>query len=311
MLTTMPPFFSVIIPAYNCGHLIGETLDSALEQDFDDFEIIVVNDGSTDSTRDVLETYAKKQGMRIQVIDQENKGEGGGRNRGIFSAQGKYLAFLDQDDLWFPWTLLTYYDALKANGFPAVLIGSGQEFSDIETIKSIKFAPQKTKYFSDYFSLAKHPYIPAGTPGTVVRTDEARRVGGLSTARVIGIDQEFFYKLGDAQGVAYVISPTTVAIRRHSGNLQRNIEMTAKGALFLIRGEIDNRYPGGDERKWDRRVIISRMVRTMSLRCLRAKYFSEGWEIYFRTLLWNLRLGRLKYLLGFPIKYVFEKVIKS
>jgi glycosyltransferase involved in cell wall biosynthesis len=307
----MPPFFSVIIPVYNCGHLIVETLESALTQEYEDFEIIIVNDGSTDDTRDVLEAYSKRYYPRIKVINQENKGEGGARNSGIQHSAGGYVALLDQDDLWFPWTLQTYHKVLENNGYPAILIGTGEEFNDASAVKSIKFRPLSVNYYEDYFSLAMHPYIPAGTPGTVVRASEARRVGGLSMARVVGIDQEFLFKLGDARGLVYVLSPTTVAIRRHSANLQRNIDMTAKGALFLINGELENRYPGGNQRKWSRRMMISRMVRTMSVQCLKAKYFRQGWEIYFRTFKWNLRLGRLKYLLGFPLKYAFEKVRKT
>jgi glycosyltransferase involved in cell wall biosynthesis len=311
MITEMSPFFSVIIPAYNCGHLIGETLDSALSQEYQDFEIIIVNDGSSDNTRDIIEDYAKRYHPRIEIINQENRGEGGARNAGIKQAKGRYLAFLDSDDLWFPWTLAMYWNVLKESDFPAILIGTGKEFEGFSVFRQIQRESLKTRYYEDYFSLAKHPYVPAGTPGTIVSTEEARRVGGLSTMRVVGLDQEFLIKLGDARGLVYVLSPTTVAIRRHSGNLQRNVEMITKGALFLINEELNNRYPGGEQKKWVRRIIISRIVRTMSVQCLKAKYFGQGWKIYIRTFMWNLRLGRLKYLLGFPLKYAYEKVFKA
>ena len=304
------PFFSVIIPVYNAVKLVGETLESVFAQECEDFEIIVVNDGSTDNTRDVLEAYAENCRLRMRIIQQENKGEGGARNRGIFSAQGKYLAFLDQDDLWFPWTLETYFNVLQTHDFPSILVASGAEFHNLEDAAKIKYAEISVSVYEDFFSAAHDQYLPAGTPGTVVKAEEAQRIGGLSEDRVIGIDQEIFLKLGEAKGLVHVTSPVTVAIRRHEGNLQRNVTMAAKGALLFIDRECRNMYPGKSDRKWTRRRIISRWTRTVSMQCLRAKYYRQAWEIYFRTFFWNLYLWRIKYLLGFPLKHMFERILK-
>jgi glycosyltransferase involved in cell wall biosynthesis len=305
MLTA--PFFSIIIPAYNCAHLIGETIDSARAQQFSDYEIIVVNDGSTDTTADVISRCSTSLSGRITIINQENKGEGGARNRGIFCARGKYLAFLDQDDLWFPWTLKTYYQVLAKHDFPAILVGSGKDFTVELSHEIFQEKPSIEKYYEDFFSLARHPYLPTGTPGTVVRADEARRVHGLSEARVVGIDQEFYYKLGDAKGLVFVSAPLTVAIRRHAGNLQKNTAMAAQGALFIIDKEKAGQYPGGSERMWSRRFLMTRVVRTISLQCLRSKYFAQGMKIYQQTFFWHICLCRIKYLVGFPLAYLLER----
>jgi len=90
------PRVSVIIPTFNSAEYIEEALESVFEQTFQDFEIIVVDDGSTDETGEVL----KKYGDRIRYIYQENNGPAGARNRGIRVARGEYIAFLDADDLW-------------------------------------------------------------------------------------------------------------------------------------------------------------------------------------------------------------------
>ena len=305
---TTTPFFSIIIPAYNCAHLIGETIESVYKQQFTDYEIIIVNDGSTDTTDDVISRYSAASSGRITVINQENKGEGGARNTGIFTAKGKYLAFLDQDDLWLPWTLETYFQLLKKYKFPAFLVGSGNEFTGNVPMELFQKVPPVEKLYDDFFSLARYPYLPAGTPGTVVSADEARRVGGLSDARVVGIDQEFYYKLGDAKGLVFVSAPLTVAIRRHPGNLQNNTAMAAQGALFIIGNEKDGKYPGGSERAWDRRTLMTRFVRTISLQCLNSKHLAQGWEIYRQTFFWHIRLCRIKYLVGFPLAYLREGV---
>jgi glycosyltransferase involved in cell wall biosynthesis len=93
-----PPRVSVIIPTYNRARIIEEAVDSVLAQDYKDFELIVVNDGSTDNTSEVLAPY----GDDVHVLSQENKGVSAARNRGITEASGKLIAFLDSDDLWLP-----------------------------------------------------------------------------------------------------------------------------------------------------------------------------------------------------------------
>src|SRR5712692_4545848 len=92
------PLVSVVIPAYNAGDYIVETLGSALAQTYAHREIIVIDDGSTDDTHRRVEPYLRQ----IRYIRQENAGEGGARNTGLRAATGDYLAFLDADDLWLP-----------------------------------------------------------------------------------------------------------------------------------------------------------------------------------------------------------------
>ncbi len=92
------PRISVIIPTYNHSNYVVETLESVLAQSFNDFEIIVVNDGSTDNTVEVLNPFIEK-GL-IQYYEQENKGQASARNLGFKHACGEYIAFLDDDDIF-------------------------------------------------------------------------------------------------------------------------------------------------------------------------------------------------------------------
>ena len=92
------PRVSVVIPTYNRARIIEEAVDSVLAQDYKDFELIVVDDGSTDNTSEVLAPYEDD----VRVLFQENKGVSAARNRGIAEASGRLIAFLDSDDLWLP-----------------------------------------------------------------------------------------------------------------------------------------------------------------------------------------------------------------
>jgi glycosyltransferase involved in cell wall biosynthesis len=92
------PLVSIIIPTYNRGWVLKEAVDSVLTQDFRDFELIIVDDGSTDDTPKLLDGYSQK----ATIIRQKNAGVSAARNRGVVSATGQFNAFLDSDDLWLP-----------------------------------------------------------------------------------------------------------------------------------------------------------------------------------------------------------------
>ena len=91
-----PPIVSVVIPTYNRAEWLGNTLRSVLKQTFIDFELIVVDDGSTDDTENVVQSFPRVQYVRLQ----ENRGVSGARNTGLSRAVGRYICFLDSDDLW-------------------------------------------------------------------------------------------------------------------------------------------------------------------------------------------------------------------
>jgi len=115
------PLVSVIIPTYNRGWILKEAIDSVLAQDFTDFELIVVDDGSTDDTGQVLAAYDQK----VIALDQSNRGVSAARNRGIGAASGQLIAFLDSDDLWLPRKLSTQVDFFHSN--PGAVINQTEE----------------------------------------------------------------------------------------------------------------------------------------------------------------------------------------
>lgn len=107
---------SVVIPAYNAMDYLPKTLESVLRQTFTDFEVLIINDGSSDC---ILEWFASVTDPRVKLISQENQGLSGARNTGIFQAQGEYIAFLDADDLWAPTKLekqVAYFEDNPAVG---------------------------------------------------------------------------------------------------------------------------------------------------------------------------------------------------
>lgn len=107
------PLVSVVIPAYNSANHISNALDSVIAQDYPAIEILVVDDGSTDNTREIVSTY----GDRVRLITQANQGSAAARNKGIQHAQGKYIAFLDADDVWWSHKIRCQVEALIEGGY--------------------------------------------------------------------------------------------------------------------------------------------------------------------------------------------------
>lgn len=156
---------SVIIPVFNTEQYISRAIDSVLNQNFNSFEIIIVNDGSTDDSREILETYSKKY-ENIKVIHKENEGLGFARNTGLSYAEGEYILFLDSDDYIDKDTLEKVYNrAINTNADITVFnMRKVRELDnsiieeqflrlndEVVNIKKIGI----NKYFKDYF----FPYI--------------------------------------------------------------------------------------------------------------------------------------------------------
>ncbi|MBQ4207420.1 MAG: glycosyltransferase family 2 protein [Clostridia bacterium] len=112
--------FSVIVPAYNSAAFLPQALDSLLSQTAGDFEVVVVNDGSTDNTQEVLDAYIQKD-PRVRSLRQENAGVSAARNNGLLAAGGDYVTFLDADDWYAPDTLKAFTAAAEKSGADLLL----------------------------------------------------------------------------------------------------------------------------------------------------------------------------------------------
>lgn len=131
------PKVSIIIPTYNRAKLISRAIESVLAQTYKDYEIIIVDDGSTDNTQEVLAVYMD----RIRYVRQSNKGISGARNRGIGEVQGEYVAFLDSDDTWVPEKLAVQVEVLDRNKKVGIVYSRMQIFD--EEGKPCGFKPEE------------------------------------------------------------------------------------------------------------------------------------------------------------------------
>ena len=209
----MSPLVSVVIPLYNKEQYISKTIDSVLTQTLQDFELIIVNDGSTDQSLKIVESYSDS---RIRIISQTNHGLSATRNRGIKEARTELLAFLDADDLWYPTFLekiLQLYSLYPDSGLygTAYSVYDGEKW--IHDI--IQYPNLGERIFKSYFgewAEARHPIIIAS--GFAAKKSALMRVGCYREDQRAGQDHELFGRIALYYTIAY--SPS-VCVRYNAG----------------------------------------------------------------------------------------------
>lgn len=290
------PRFSVIIPTYNRATLLNEALVSVFGQRCTDFEVLVVDDGSTDQTAEVLLEFAG----RIRVLRQANRGPGAARNTACEHARGRYLAFLDSDDLWFPWTLESYDRAATDAGEPAFIAGKPAQFRTRDQLSAVTASAVSAAVFADYFDSGDQ-WRWYGASSFVVRADAFRAVNGFTNDWINGEDADLAMRLGTAAGFVQVVSPVTFGYRDHEGSAISNVARTLQGAQYAVTMERAGAYPGGAARARERKTILTRLLRPIMIDGLRHGRRGEAWQLYRSTFFWHLELGRWRFLAGFPV----------
>lgn len=186
-------FFSVVIPVYNKEKFLSRAIKSVLNQSFHDFEIIIVNDGSTDNSLQELEKY---NSSKMTIISQKNKGVSVSRNTGIMKSSGKYIAFLDADDFWHSSYLQTYFDFLSKN--EVGILGVKYVFD----IDELAFQTSSFEEIKGYF-LNAHSNWYYTTPAVVIRRDFFLSNKGFNPKLSRGEDLDVWFRAVCFYGKAY------------------------------------------------------------------------------------------------------------
>lgn len=290
---TSGPLFSVVIPTFNRARLLPDAIDSVLAQRFTDFEVLVVDDGSTDETANVLTCYPS-----VRSFQQANRGPSVARNRGISEATGEYVAFLDSDDVWSADTLRLHAHAIAEHGRPAIVAGRGAPWHERNAGATRPVEMRHAPTLLDA-SAVDSPF--AGTPGVSIRRDALISCGGFREAMRSGEDQDLFLRLGRASGFVQIISPPLFFQRTGGEQLSEHLAYAVQGIDILITSELQNEYQGGEAFASIRRRAICAAARRVAMMCVHARQARDAMEIYQRCFAWHVALHRWKFLLGFPL----------
>ncbi len=212
------PTVSVVIPTYNSARYLPETLESVFSQTYKDIEVIVVDDGSTDNTAKRIESFRD----RITFIQQINSGPAGARNRAIFVAKGKYIAFLDADDLWAPNKLELQLSHMES--CPDVLM-TCTDFSRNEqpgVMKDSILGSYPHACSGDIFNAILHGPFTA-TSSILVRTEALKRAGIFDPTLRGPEDTDLWLRIADLGRVDLVGELLTFK-RNHSEAITRSLQ---------------------------------------------------------------------------------------
>lgn len=202
---------SVIIPLYNKAASIGLTLRAVLEQTFQDFEVVVVDDGSTDGGADVVRAV---DDARIRLVCQPNAGVSAARNRGVSEARGEFVAFLDADDLWRPTYLETQF-ALTRKYPDCAVFATNYEFRDAEgrtsptILRRLPFAGEDG-ILTNYFEVASCSHPPICSITIMVKKEAIEAIGGFPVGIRSGEDLLTWARLAVKHRIAYCRQPLAV-----------------------------------------------------------------------------------------------------
>jgi len=225
------PLVSVIIPTYNRASILNETIRGVLQQTYRELEIIVVDDGSTDNTNQLIEKIDDK---RIFYLYKENRGLASARNAGIKKAKGEYIAFLDSDDIWLPAKIEKQMEVFKNSRFnPGVVYcGIGYIGENAEEIRKEKLPVYRGNILLYLLGARRNVVLGAGST-ILVKRECFEKCGLLDENLPYRIDLELLIRI--AKKFTFDYTPEPLAkIRIHNKRMSSNIDNIIKGREVLF-----------------------------------------------------------------------------
>lgn len=216
------PYVSIIVPVYNGAKFIAEAIESICVQDYDPLEIIIVDDGSTDETSSIAQSFKD-----IRYIRQENQGVAAARNTGIECSRGELIAFLDADDIWAQNKLHLQVDHMTRHPDIGYTLGKQRNF--LEAGMDKPFWLREELLFEDHTGFL---------PTSVIRRSIFERIGLFNPAYKICEDVEWFSRVTDA-AIPMLVVPEVVLYRRiHTSNLSYQTNAGSPLLLKALRSSV-------------------------------------------------------------------------
>ncbi|WP_019038429.1 glycosyltransferase family 2 protein [Psychroflexus tropicus] len=224
-------FFSVIIPLYNKVNFIKDCLESVLNQSYQNFEVIVVNDGSTDGSEQIIENI---KDSRLRLIHQNNKGASAARNLGVEKAQYEWIALLDADDYWYPDHLEELNNTILKFPEANVICNNYEVLLNNTHLKQPSYSlnePFKAQYIQDYFEASQIDAL--GWTSALGFTKKIfNDVGGFDEQIKSGQDTDLMIRLGLSSIIAFNPEVTARYITQSENNLAKSKSISDRIKIF-------------------------------------------------------------------------------
>ncbi len=218
-------FVTVIIPIFNGERFIEGVIKNVREQDYAPLEIIIIDDGSTDSTADAVASFRDN----IRYIHQENRGPAAARNRGINMSSGNVIAFLDVDDLWPRNKVKRQVSFLQDNPRVEIVQGLIQEFA-----LNIPIEPEKVP-----LKASSKPYNFINLGCASFRKSVFDKVGLFDETLHFNEDTDWFFRAWENNIAKSVLNEVSLFYRKHAGNMTGNVGLVESGFVRLFKKHLD------------------------------------------------------------------------
>ena len=223
--------FSIVIPVYNASEFLRDTLDSVRSQLYNNYEVLVTNDGSTDNTEEVLKNYQKVNlKFPLNFTTQKNMGVSAARNNAIFCATGDYVAFLDQDDWWFPEKLEKMARILNMNNGIDVLYHRAISIGWKKRETTFKSGRLKAPEFTDLLLNGNR----IGISTAVVRLDKLKEVRGFHRDLHYIEDYDLWLKLASRNVNFYYMPDVLSKYIWRQESMSNKVEYMIKEKLTIL-----------------------------------------------------------------------------
>jgi len=269
--TTGAERVTVVIPCYNQGRFLGEAVESVLSQSYQDLEVVVVDDGSTDNTAEVASSYTRRD-SRVRLIGQANRGLAGARNRGLEEAGGEYMMFLDSDDRLLPGAIGVGVRELKSHPYSAFVSGICRKITADGSVVSEW----------EQFRVRDDPYLellrscPIYVPAVMYRSSVFDAVGDFDTWYKAAEDYDLYYRILERFPV-HCHDTQVAEIRRHDTNMTHDRTSMLMYNMSALRSQ--RKRAKGDKRYLDAYKAGERLWRdwhgTPAVKQVRT-HFQEG-----------------------------------
>jgi glycosyltransferase involved in cell wall biosynthesis len=296
----MKPLVSAIIPNYNYARFVGEAVESALGQTYPNIEVIVVDDGSTDNSLEVLEQYRD----RIKIVEQENSGVCVARNRGVAESKGEYIAFLDADDVWLPEKIEKQVKKFESE------IDMGLVHVGVIDINASgeKLATHLNGMEGDVAGeliMFERAVILGGGSGVMIPRRVFDDVGGFDESLSTSADWDLYFRIGFAFSVGFIRQPL-LKYRLHSSNMHSNIPRMESEMLSAYQKVFTENGPDG---RFDKGKAYGNLFRVLA-----GSYFQAGqYGDFLRTAAKSVwyRPAAIGYFAAFPFRQFSKLRMKT
>lgn len=298
----------IIMPAYNSGKYIANAIESVLAQKYEDLKLYVVDDGSVDDTKLIIETYINKNPGKIAYSFQKNKGPAAARNKGISESNGEYIAFLDSDDIWYPEKLekqISLFNNKNTgfiycdNYFVDEQRGIFQSYS-----RNVKLLSGDIllDLFCDFFII---------TSSIVLRRECINQVGLFDEMLIVGEDYDFFLRLAKFFK-ADVVKEKLWERRVLSNSLSRkDFVLDARNDLMILKRFLSNNSDFYHTHKKQINNRLSQYHFSFGYRYLEHGFNRNGFFEFIKSLYYRASLRAIKNLLFCLIPLKIRRLYKK